>query len=206
MVWAMILALISSILCSPIPALAEPLEVVSVDDVEEDLESSDSVSSVSEVAPVSPLTDTGTRASYSVYSSVSNNSYSVLAGSMLWHVPFGDDYVFWRSGQYEYRLAFGDLQLSGGTFTGDNLSFVVFSLDSSYSGTFTVSRSSGSLSLSTGNYLVYSNLGHYPILNDSYVFASLFIFVVSVALVMCLLRSIWSFLLRMGVRVHEGYK
>ena len=46
------------------------------------------------------LSSEPTRASSTPYASVTSNTYSDIASRMLWHLGFGDDYVFWRSGQY----------------------------------------------------------------------------------------------------------
>lgn len=139
-------------------------------------------------------------ASSTPYASVSSNTYSDLAASMLWKVGFGDDYVFWRSGQYQYVFAYGDLELSNSRFRGSGCKLVSFTLSSSYSGTYTMDVSTGSVDLSVGNYIVFSNLGPYPLLSSEFVGQYLVVWSLLVALVLYLVRSLFAFVLRVGVR------
>lgn len=84
-------------------------------------------------------------------------------------VPFGQHYVYWRDGQYSYKFAYGDLSLDGSVFTGSgpvticNYSYTGSSYSNYY--TYTVSTDN-SFSLSSGNQLVYSDLGNYPGLQE----------------------------------------
>lgn len=83
-------------------------------------------------------------------------------------LPLGVDYVFFRDNQYLYSLVYGDLSLSGTSFSGKNCTRIDYY---TYTGgnqqaTFSVS-SVASFSLSAGSYLVYSNLGEYPILGGA---------------------------------------
>lgn len=84
-------------------------------------------------------------------------------------VPFGDNYVYWRDGQYSYKFAYGDLSLEGTTFSG-NGNITVISYDtngSSYNSYYTYDVSSDSnFRLSASNKLVYSDLGCYPGLGE----------------------------------------
>ena len=112
--------------------------------------------------------------------------------------PF-DDYIYWRSGQYEYSLVVGDLSYSGGRFTSsDSCTHYKFTTSSGYNSTFSYSTTSiNDFSLSVGNALVYSNLGNYPNLTDRgdfYALASLLLLLV--ALCMYLVRSVFAFCLR----------
>lgn len=83
-------------------------------------------------------------------------------------LPLGVDYVFFRDNQYTYSLVYGDLSYSGSRFTGSNCTRVDYY---SYSGggtqpTFT-SSNIGSFNLNVGDWLVYSNLGNYPMLGGA---------------------------------------
>lgn len=98
---------------------------------------------------------------------VGTSNVSIFAG-VARKLPFGVNYVYWREGQYEYCFAYGaDLGLSGTTFSADNVDIITYITNSGYNrqATFTHSVESG-FSLSAGNYLVWSNLGHYPTLED----------------------------------------
>lgn len=155
-----------------------------------------------------PVPHRDTRAfSSTPYASVTDNSYSSVASKMLVKVAPFSDYVFWRSGQYAYSLAVGDLDLEGSNFTsGEPVTIYTFQLDSGYSGTYTLSSRSDSLSLAASSYIVFSNLGHYPVLDyDSLGFSHL-AFLVAVVAGVCCVRPIFSFVMRMGVRVHGSHE
>lgn len=142
---------------------------------------------------------------YTVYASVTSNTYSDMAARMLWKMGWGDDYVFWRSGQYSYTLAYGDFDLASGRFDCASAHVVTFTLDSGYSGTYTMTEGDGVVSLVPSSYIVYSNLGQYPLLDSGHVFERLVVFMSCVAVIMELVRTVFSFTLRMGVRVENEH-
>lgn len=146
------------------------------------------------------LSSEPTRATSTPYASVTSNTYSDIASRMLWHLGFGDDYVFWRSGQYSYSFAYGDLDLSGGRFTGSAVTLVTFTLDTGYNGTYVMNRQTTNVDVNAGQYIVFSNLGGYPVLDTNHVGLSLLVFSAFVGLLMALIRSVFGFVLRMGVR------
>lgn len=80
-------------------------------------------------------------------------------------VPFGHHYVYWRDSEYRYCLAVGPLTVSGTTFSSAEPVTVYtyerhyISGDSYYS--WSVSTDNA-FSLTCGNRLVYSDIGHYP--------------------------------------------
>lgn len=95
-------------------------------------------------------------------------SYTAIFAGVARKLPFGVNYVYWRDGQYKYCFAYGaDLALSGSIFRADNVDVITYNTNYSYNGqpTFTVSSESD-FSLSAGDFLVWSNLGHYPTLED----------------------------------------
>lgn len=202
MVWALIFVL--SILYNPSSALAEPLEVDSVEDIQEDPESSDSTLEVPSEPSLPPLAaPEPSRGASTIYGSIApNSSYLEFARDFLPKIPWGDDYVFYRSGQYEYCLAFGDISWSGGRFSGSDCQFIFLTPASGYSTDLTLSSSSGSFSLSPSSYVVYSSLGDFPSLSGQLTFSSSILFLLCVFGICSVLRSIWSFLIRMGVRTH----
>lgn len=140
----------------------------------------------------------------SVYSSVTGGTYVEVASNMLPRVPWDADYLFWRSGQYSYSFVWGDLNLTGTTFSGSGLHRVDFVQSSNYNG-YTMSHSLGdSLNLNVGNYIVYSSLGNYPVLSVEYVHLSIFMYACVGAVSLFVLHTLFSFSLRMGVRVYEN--
>lgn len=145
----------------------------------------------------------GTRATYTVYASTApNSSYLDWAAMYLPKMGFGDDYVFFRSGQYQYCLAVGNLSWSGGSFSGGDIQCTFLNLSYAGSSDLSLTHSSGSFSLSPGDKVVYSSLGDFPTLAPDLVYLELIIFLGLVAIVMSILRYIWSFLLRMGVYAY----
>lgn len=134
----------------------------------------------------------------SVYDGNISTTYITIFRDIATNLGIGDDYVFFRSGQYEYQMYSGKLTYSNGNFSGSNLTIYTIDTNSSnYNNYYQYSVTTGSLTLSPGDALIYSNLGHYPDLierGDSLEFASMFMLFVG----MCcyLLRSIFSFCLR----------
>ena len=80
-------------------------------------------------------------------------------------VPFGQHYVYWRDSEYRYCFAVGPLTVSGTTFSSTE-PVTVYTYERRYSSgdsyyTWSVSTDNA-FSLSCGNRLVYSDIGHYP--------------------------------------------
>lgn len=79
-------------------------------------------------------------------------------------LPYGVHYVYWRDGQYNYRVAYSrDMVFTGSRFSAPQATIVTYY---TYSGTgsqstFTTTQDSN-FSLQAGNYLVWSDLGDYP--------------------------------------------
>lgn len=77
---------------------------------------------------------------------------------------YGVHYVYWRDGQYSYRLAYSrDLVFEGSRFTAPSVQIVTYYTytGSGQQATWSTAADSN-FSLSTGNYLVWSDLGDYP--------------------------------------------
>lgn len=105
--------------------------------------------------------------SYTPSYGVGTSNLELFRG-VVYTLPYGQHYVYFRTGQYDYRLAYSkDLSLSGTTFTGTNVTLITYNTyyTSGSQPTYTYSSQS-SFSLSAGNYLVYSDLGYYPALTD----------------------------------------
>lgn len=139
------------------------------------------------------------------YDSIStSSSYLDYFAAYLPSIPFGDDYVCYKSGQYEYRLVYGEISVDGSLMSSVDATVVAVSTLNSSGNHVSVRRFSSPLSLDVRDYLVYSSLVGFPSLRPDYFYLTCVIFCLVVSLVMHLLRSIWSFLLRMGVRVHDS--
>lgn len=85
-------------------------------------------------------------------------------------VPFGNHYVYWRDDQNSYKFAYGDLSLSGTSFTGSGAVTICSYYGISSTGYNTVYRwdvsTDNNFSLNAGDMLVYSDLGDYPGLTE----------------------------------------
>lgn len=126
---------------------------------------------------------------------------TAIFGGLISKLPYGVHYVYWREGQYTYRLAYGrELSLSGSRFSGSSVRLVTYN---TYSGSSSQaiwsSVEDSNFSLSAGKYLVWSDLGDYPQLETGkgvrdYAHAAAF--GVAVLLLFALLRgfrsSIWG--------------
>lgn len=146
-------------------------------------------------------TGTAAAATYSVYSQ-GNISTSILTyfRDIESGIGIDDNYVFWRSGQYEYKMAVGSLKCDSTSFasTGDYLQVYTLNTNtSSYDAYRLTVSTEQDFHLSASNYLVYSDLGHYPKLHErgvNYAFCTLF--VVCIIGLCALVRPLFSFVLR----------
>lgn len=179
---------------------SSPAYAVETGDIDETI----FVDALEEVAPVADTYD---------FSGSSGSPYDGNVSSTLLdvvdrfghHLALTDHYVFFRGGQYDYYLYFGDgLTLSGTSFTGANLGCLYISSTSSYSSHYTLEYLEGqSLNLSVGDYLVYSDLGFYPgLMFDTSYYDFVLVFVLIVVALCCFLYRIFKFTLRRATE-HE---
>lgn len=96
-------------------------------------------------------------------------SYVSIFSGIARKLPPNVNYVYWRDGRYDYRFAYGrNITLNGSVFSSpDPVAVVSYSTNSSYSEqpVFGVG-SDGNFRLNADRFLVYSNLGDYPCLED----------------------------------------
>lgn len=98
-------------------------------------------------------------------------------------------YVLFRNGQYGYRLVYAkEMELDGSTFSAGDAQYVAY--DSRYYSW--TSGSEGSFTLSAGNYIVYSDLGDYPMLHSDSVYSGLLILFAGVFLLFTIYRSLFN--------------
>lgn len=95
-------------------------------------------------------------------------SYTEIFAGLARKLPYGVNYVYWREGRYTYVFAYGrDLELVGNTFRAARVDTVTYDTNSGYDRQASYVHSSQSnFSLSANDFLVWSNLGHYPTLED----------------------------------------
>ena len=96
-------------------------------------------------------------------------SYVSIFSGIARKLPPNVNYVYWREGRYDYRFAYGrDIVLNGTVFSASAPVVVVsYVTNDNYSEQPVFSfGSDSSFRLNASHYLVYSNLGNYPCLED----------------------------------------
>lgn len=134
----------------------------------------------------------------SIYEGNISTTYITIFRDIAAKLPMGTDYVFFRSGQYEYLLVAGDLTWSGSMFTGSNVTQYILTNNSNYNSTYEFGTVSlDSFSLATGSALVYSNLGDFPDLYErtDYIETAA-AFALALMCASNLLRPVFNFVLR----------
>ena len=96
------------------------------------------------------------------------SSFLDLFAGAISKLPYGTHYVYYRESRYEYCLAYSaDLALDGRVFTAPSATVITYDIRSSSYGQPTWTSSfEQNYFLDAGNYVVYSDLGMYPILYD----------------------------------------
>lgn len=124
-----------------------------------------------------------------------SSTYVQYARDLIPNGDIEDDYLFYRSGQYEYTLLMGELEYNGTTFSNtDVLDSYVFTTSSGYNSNYTYSTGEvNTISLTPSDKMVYSNLGQFPRLvergSDYEVLQTIFMFIVALCVV---IRSIFT--------------
>lgn len=137
-----------------------PVQDYAFEEVEENVGSEVSgLEYLPEASPLASIVD-----SYGI-----GTSYVSIFSGIARKLPPNVNYVYWREGRYDYRFAFGrDLVLNGTVFSSpDPVVVVSYVTNDSHSEqpVFSVGSDSN-FRLNASNFLVYSNLGNYPCLED----------------------------------------
>lgn len=101
---------------------------------------------------------------YTVYDGNMSSTYIDYFRDIVAGIGFNEHYVAFRSGQYEYTLIVGELIYADGNFSlVDTGTCYTISNSGNYNSLYEydVSRLE-QFSLSSGNYIVYSDLGQFP--------------------------------------------
>lgn len=122
-------------------------------------------------------------ATFSPYEGNISTSQLTYFEDLLPKLNINDHYVFFRSGQYTYDLIVGDITYDNGVFTSsDSCAVYTLETNNSYNGYYSYSATSiDSLTLNARDFLVYSDLGHYPELEtrgDKYEMLQTLLFIV----------------------------
>lgn len=130
-----------------------------------------------------------------------SSTYLTIFRDIVADLPVNQSYVFFRSGRYDYTLFAGDLKCTDTSFYGMSTDTQVTKYNISTNtntGSYAYSvDTETNFSLNATNYLVYSNLGNYPRLEErsvDYAFCSLI--VISVVALCMLMRPLFAFVLR----------
>lgn len=178
-------------LCLSVPAFAEEvytestIDVIAVDEHTVTLYADQAESADGESVTNPSDRDITVYSSSVVYDQGTiSTTYVEIARGLVKYVPFGKDYVFARTGQYEYIFAVGDFE-QGFSGSAEIWKIVVGGYNTNYS--FTHSTDS-SFSLSVGNGMIYSSVAPYPSLEGvNFSYALVFIS----AFVLCMF-GVWS--------------
>ena len=130
---------------------------------------------------------------YSVYDGTPSATYITYFRDMLAKFSVTQDYVVFRSSQYEYMMVLGDLHISDNRIQSPAaVDICAISTNNGYNASYSISfRTEPQFELELGDEIVYSNLGSYPSLeerSDVVDFATLFL--AACAAFCCLLRGI----------------
>lgn len=118
------------------------------------------------------------------------------------NIGINDSYIASRTDRYTYQLFVGDIKYSNGQFMGSNQGSVItvytINTDTNSYGTYTYNVSTdNNFTFNASNYLVYSNLGNYPSLEERSVLYELSsLFILAVIGLCALLRPLFSYVYR----------
>lgn len=99
---------------------------------------------------------------YDVYDGNMSNTYVQYFKDIVGGLKFKENYVAFRSGQYEYTMVTGAITYDG-AFHGSDLTCYTFSNDGNYNSTYTYEVTTiDSFSLNPNNRILYSDLGQFP--------------------------------------------
>lgn len=138
------------------------------------------------------------------YQGTISDSYKYIFEDVVSDLSIFDNYVFWRSGEYQYSLLSGDLTVENGVFSvsGGDLyvvDIVLFDSGSWNNGSYHVyTHTSGiDYTFDSLGYLVYSDLEGYPKLEGREVnYAFICAFILCVFGFASLVWSLFSFCIR----------
>lgn len=144
------------------------------------------------------------QASTSPYEGTISDSYKSIFSDTLADVSLFDNYVFWRSGEYQYSMLVGDIVEDNGTFSvsgGEMYVLDIINIDGSAWASNSYHRFTHYLdidyTLTSDNFLVYSDIKGYPKLEErgiTYEFITAFL--VLCTIIGTLVWRIFKFLLR----------
>ncbi len=78
---------------------------------------------------------------------------------------YGEHYVLWRAGQYDYYCAVGDISYSGDSYVGTDCDLYYLRIYGGYNSGYEWTYSKQDIAVSRNGMLVWSDLGGMPMLN-----------------------------------------
>lgn len=117
---------------------------------------------------ISAICGTVSATTYEVYEGNLSSTQLNYFRDNLANVPILDNYVVFRDGQYSYKMVVGDISYSNKQFTSSD-TCKVYSIDtgSGYNSYYSYNVSTiDNLTLNTNSYIVYSDLGDFPQLEE----------------------------------------
>lgn len=146
----------------------------------------------------------GKAQAYSVYTDGTlSNTYITYFRDIVAGIEPTKKYVAYRSGQYSYTLAVGNLSITGTNISSaDTVTLYVYQTSSGYNSSYTYNVSTVTdFSLNVGNYIVYSNLGNFPQLEErGVVYEYTTLYIICIVGLCMFIRSIFSFTYRLRNR------
>lgn len=137
---------------------------------------------------------------YTIYDGNLSSTYTSIFRDLLSKKGINDDYLCFRSDQYEYVMLIGDLTYENGSFTGEKATEYKITSNTGYNSSYSYEVTQvRSIRLDPGSALLYSNLGEYPELQDPddyFMFAQLLLIWVSI--IMMLVHRIFEFTYKRG--------
>lgn len=147
----------------------------------------------------SACSGTAFASSYTVYDGTLSSTYVQYFEDALSNRAFYEKYVIFRSGQYQYVMAVGNLTLSNGKISSeDEVTIYTINVNSSYNSNITYNVTADSaFTLTPDDSLIYSNLGMYPSVESLEVnYEVLTSVLLAVIITMLIIRPLFSFNLR----------
>lgn len=142
---------------------------------------------------------------YSIYDEGNiSNTYTTIYEDIVSGISPSKNYVYYRSGQYEYTLAVGDNMylVDNIIYSTEKTKLYIITTSSGYNANYTYNISEVSdFQLTLGDNLVYSNLGDYPLLEErSVTYEYLQTYIITIFALCCFVRSIFAFTYRLRNR------
>lgn len=134
---------------------------------------------------------------YTVYDGSFSNSYVTYFRDILSNVSILENYVCFRSSQYQYVMIVGDIQYQDNQFLIPDVATVyTFDIANGYNSntTYSVSEIKESRVFNENNFIIYSNMGNYPQLESrGDKFETLQTIIIVTACLCVVLRSIFYY-------------